>query len=161
MRDEIIIRDGTENDLPFFYNSFLHHYKHGSPHTKYIHDINYYNELHNIVTRCLDRKGNVLKFVALKSDPDIVLGYIWANVEIETIYYVYIKKAFREMGIAKILLQHVFPCAPEQVFFPFWTYSSQAITQKYPNLYFNPYLLDRQVWSHYQSRFEEEAAPQS
>ena len=139
MRDEIIIRDGTENDLPFFYNSFLHHYKHGSPHTKYIHDINYYNELHNIITRCLDRKGNVLKFVALKSDPDVVLGYIWANVEIETIYYVYIKKAF----------------------FPFWTYSSQAITQKYPNLYFNPYLLDRQVWSHYQSRFDEEADPQS
>ena len=161
MRDEIIIRDGTDNDVPFFYNSFLHHYKHSSPHTKYIHDINYYNELHSIVTRCLDRKGNVLKFVALKSDPDVVLGYIWANIEIETIYYVYIKKAFREMGIGTILLESVFPCRPEILFFPFWTYSAQTIMQKNNNFYFNPYLLDRHVWSHYQSRLDDAEDPQS
>lgn len=156
MRDEIIIREGTENDLPFFYNSFLHHYKHGSAHTKFIHDINYYNELHYIISRCLERKGNVLKFVALKNDPDVVLGYIWANKEVETIYYVYIKKAFREMGIGRMLLEAVFPIKPEQVFFPFMTYSAQVFMSKYPNLYFNPYLLHRSVWSHYQSLLEEE-----
>jgi hypothetical protein len=108
-----------------------------------------------IMTRLLDRKGNELKFVALKEDPGVVLGYVWANKSINAILYVYIKKAFRLMGLGKHLVLSVFPNLDQKTYFPFLTYDAGKLTQKYSKLAFNPLLLDDQVWQTYQNRFEE------
>jgi hypothetical protein len=155
MIDEIIIREATDADMPFFFNSLLHHYKHSSPHTKLMADYDYYNDLHNIISRALERKGNRLSFVALKEEPDVVLGYVWANDCIQTIMYVYVKKAFRLMGIGKHLVSSVFPSMDHKIYYPFLTYDAGKLSQKYPNLFFNPYLLDAHIWKTYQNRFEE------
>jgi GNAT superfamily N-acetyltransferase len=162
MEEQIAIRDAVADDMPFFFNSFLNHYKHSSPHTRLIPDSNYYLELHNIVDRVLERKGNILKLCVLAEDPSIVFGYLWANDCPDTIFYLYVKKAFRGLGIAKTLLQSVFPDFSEhkKFWYPFFTYDAGKITLKYSKLIFNPYLLDAKTWQTYQSQ-EEEAALES
>jgi GNAT superfamily N-acetyltransferase len=155
MLDEIIIRDATTDDMPFFFNSMLHHYKHSSPHTRLIADSVYYKDLHAIITRLTQRKGHVLKFVALKEDPTVVIAYIWANQYPECVHYIYVKRAFRKMGLAKLLYEAVFKDIPK-VSYTFLTYDAGSITQKYKQLVYNPYLLDRNIWRSYQSLLDDD-----
>jgi GNAT superfamily N-acetyltransferase len=158
MEEQIAIRDAVADDMPFFFNSFLNHYKHSSPHTRLIPESHYYLELHGIVDRVLERKGNILKLCVLAEDPSIVFGYLWANDYPETIFYLYVKKAFRGLGIAKALMQAVFPDFSEtkKVFYPFFTYDAGKITMKYSKLVFNPYLLDAKTWRTYQNKEDAE-----
>ena len=77
MIEELLIRDATEDDIPFFFNSTLHHYKHSSPHPKLIPDHLYYQNHQVLMARMLERKGHVLKFAALRDEPDVVFGFLW------------------------------------------------------------------------------------
>ncbi len=157
MQDQIAIRDVKDDDMPFFFNSMLNHYKHSSPHTRLIPDSNYYLELHNIIDRMLERKGNILKLCVLAEDPSIVFGYVWANDCPDTINYLYVKKAFRGLGIAKSLILAAFPdfTPDKKIYYPFFTYDAGKITLKYSKLIFNPYLTDAKTWKTYQSQEEE------
>lgn len=155
MLDEIVIRNATTEDMPFFFNSLLHNYKHSSPHTRLIPDSAYYKDLHAIITRLIERKGHILKFVALKEDPTVVIAYIWAHEYPECVNYIYVKKAFRKMGLAKLLYEAVFKDVPK-VSYTFLTYDAGAITQKYPHMTYNPYLLDRTVWRSYQNLLDDD-----
>lgn len=158
MKEQIAIRDATPDDMPFFFNSFLNHYKHSSPHTRLIPDGNYYLEMHSIADRILDRKDNVLKLCVLAEDPSIAFGYLWANKYPQTIFYLYVKKAFRGLGIGKALMLDSFPDFDEtkKFWYPFFTYDAGKITLKYSKLIFNPYLLDAKIWKTYQNREDAE-----
>lgn len=152
--DEVLVRDAIEDDMPFFYNSLLHHYKHSSPHTRLISDFIFYRGHQKLISDTLERKGNVLKFAALKDDPKVVFGFLWANMCPETLHYVYIKKAFRSLGLAKHLYFSVFK-PDQEVFFSHLSYDGGKIICKYQQFMFNPYLLNGEIWKAEQLRLEE------
>lgn len=157
--DEVLIRDAIEEDMPFFFNSILHHYKHSSPHTRLINDQIYYRAHQKLISKTLERKNNVLKFAALKDDPKVVFGFLWANLYPETLHYVYIKKAFRNLGLAKHLYFSTFK-PDQEVFFSHLSYDGGKIICKYHQFMFNPYLLHGDIWKSEVLRLEETAEDQ-
>lgn len=159
MPSEIIIRDGTPDDESFFYNSLLHHYKHSSPHTKIIPDHWYYQGQQALIARVLERTGNILKFAALREDPAVVFGFLWGSSKPATVHYCYVKKAFRELGIAANLFRSVFD-DQEQVFYTHFTYDGGKITHTRPRLIYHPYLLHGDLWKMHLSKLDADLADQ-
>lgn len=159
MIEELLIRDATEDDIPFFFNSTLHHYKHSSPHPKLIPDHLYYQNHQVLMARMLERKGHVLKFAALRDEPDVVFGFLWGNSFPQTIHYCYVKKAFRGLGIASQLFASAFE-RDTMVYYTHLTYDAGKITQTRSNFIFNPYLLHGDLWRLKQAQLEDEGDPE-
>jgi len=135
---EIAIRDAGPDDEAFFFNALLQHYKHSSPHSKLIPDRYYYTEHKKLIDRQFQKPGAVLKVASLAEDPTIVFGFIWANKEELTIHYCYVKKAFRRLGIAKLLFNTLFK-KDDEIFYTHLTYDGGFITHSKGNFNFNPY----------------------
>lgn len=146
MIDDILIRDATDDDMPFFWSSVMNHYRHSSPHVKLIPDCVYFDCHYAVLQKVLNRKGNVLKFAVLASEPDVILGFLWGNEAFDTVHYIYVKKAFRQLGIGRVLFNHAFE--NHRIFYTHATYDGGKITHKYRQFIFNPYLLNGDVWSH-------------
>jgi GNAT superfamily N-acetyltransferase len=136
--NEILIRDAQADDEAFFFNALLQHYKHSSPHSKLIPDRCYYVEHKKLIDRQAQKQSNILKIACLKDDPQVVFGFMWANQEELTLHYCYVKKAFRRLGIAKLLFNTLFK-KDDEIFYTHLTYDGGFITHSKGNFNFNPY----------------------
>jgi GNAT superfamily N-acetyltransferase len=146
MKEDIVIRDYVAEDLAFFYKSCLHHYKHSSLYTRYINDEVFYDSHHYLITQCLRRPTAVLRFASLAEDPNIVFGFIWADLEPETVHYIYVKKAFRRLGIARLLIDDVFD-DDQEIYFTHMTRDAGFIIEKIKGFIYNPYLLHQSIYN--------------
>lgn len=155
--EDIILRDGLPSDRNFIYKTILQHYRHASPHTKDIPDNVFYDCHHLLISKVMRQSGNIVRVAALKDDPEVLFGFLWGNVDPETIHYVYVKKAFRRMGMAKMLYKSLFSMA-DDVYITHWTKEVNQLYDKHEGLVFNPYLLHGDIWKLMQQGGE--AAPQ-
>lgn len=153
MRDEVFIRDGEESDYAFMIATLGKHYKFTSPFTYDINEYVLYRSFQQIVPRVFERDGNILKVVALKEAPEVILGFIWANSFPKTIWYLYVKKSFRKMGFGKALYQCLFDDS-ERIYFPFMTIDAKKAISEHKHFSYNPFLFEKHVWN----RFKEDEA---
>ena len=145
MKDDLLIRDMQLSDRNFILKSILSHYKHGSPHTKLIPEHIFFDAHHYIISKAMRQDGFFCRMAALKDDPDVVFGFILGNFDPETIHYMYVKKAFRRMGMARHLVESAFD-PNSDIYFTHLTFDAGFITRTHQNFVFNPYLLNGDVW---------------
>lgn len=89
---------------------------------------------HQVVEKLITDPRNTVKVACLKDDPEIILGYAIYNEF--NLHWVFVKKSWREIGIAKNLV----PSNVETV-----THLTKVglsiLIQKYPRADFNPFNL--------------------
>lgn len=134
----IEIRAATQTDLPFIYSTWLRSYRHASHFAKKISNEIFFDMHHRVIDGFIDRGG--LVYVAHpKGEPEVILGYICVEPNQPMIQYVYVKKPFRKMGIAKALYKKL--DYPATALFTHWTSDTDWIVKKLEKLTYNPYLI--------------------
>lgn len=129
--------------MSFFYSTTLHSFLFGSPQSRGIRQSIYYAGHGRVLTRLLERKQAKLLIACLKEDEDVIIGYMLSEPEI--MHFVYVKRPFRNMGIAKQLWQMSdldYACQVSHK-----TYDMVRLMNKHPKITYNPYLLMEQEWS--------------
>jgi len=102
---EVLIRPPAAEDLPFIFSSWLKSYR-DSDCAKHIPNEPYFRFHHKIVESILSRASEsgtaTIKIACLADSSENILG--WLVSEGPVLHYVYIKNAFRRLGIASKLL---------------------------------------------------------
>ena len=101
LSEHIVCRAPNENDISFIYASWLNSYRNDSYIGMSVRKTIFYREYQTIIDSILGR-GKVI--VAVKPDEtNIIYGYI--IYEPKVLHYVFVKEAFRRLGICKELLR--------------------------------------------------------
>lgn len=131
----IEVRVAKLEDLPFIYSTWLRSYRHASQFARKIKNEVFYDMHHKVIDRFIARGGEV--YVAHpKGEPDVILGYLCMDTTAPIAQYIYVKKPFRKMGIAKELIKD-----KDIKMFTHWTSDTDWISKKLPELIYNPYLV--------------------
>lgn len=127
-------RKGEPQDVNFIFATWLKSYKHSSAFASRIPDKLFFKGHHAVLERLLPRCEVLI--TTLAGEPNTIIGY--AVLEPSVIHFVYVKKPFRQMGVASGLLAHIDPNAC------IYTHETQMwrhLLLKWPNAQYNPYAL--------------------
>lgn len=136
--DFVKIRDGDVKDEAFIFNSWLRSYK-TSQDAKGVPDEMYYKGQHKVIEDTIAVSNTAVSYHA--EDPDHILGYIVYEYDEPStciIHWVFVKKPFRENGIARKLWDHATDGAG-LIIHTHNSYQSVKIKDKVKSDY-NPYL---------------------
>lgn len=100
LSNTILIRDVREEDFPLIYSTWLLGLYHGCEWFGRIKKDSYFKNYKLALERLLPRC--TIKMAVLADDPDVILGYVCYRGT--TLDWIFVKKAWRKMGIAKMLL---------------------------------------------------------
>lgn len=96
------IRPGQESDYPLIYATWLRSQYHGSPWFSKIDSKAFFDNYKGFVERRLATSKIVV--ACSDKDPDVVFAYAVISPDDTTLHYIYTKRAWRKLGIAKSLL---------------------------------------------------------
>lgn len=111
---------------------FLRSLRWGNEYFRLIDSEPYFQVYHAYFSVLLNRPEALVKIAVLSDDDDVALG--WCLVEIDKVHYVYVKKDYRKIGIARTLISE-----------PFSRFSHVTKTvlslwpAKFPDAKFNPF----------------------
>jgi ribosomal protein S18 acetylase RimI-like enzyme len=135
---EIGIREGHNGDDAFVFTTWLKSYKHGSDFAKRIRNGVFFPWHHKVVAGILGRPGTTLLIAHVHDDPDVVLGYLCVEAgEIAVVHYVFVKPNWRQLGIARQLLNHA--GVTDEGYFTHWTYIFDSVRERFPKFTYDPY----------------------
>lgn len=103
-RERIIVRDATDTDASFVFSSWLRSYSE-SPFARGLRRRVFFERHHRLIEELLRRPSVTVRVAALASDPVVLLG--WCAGEPGTLHYVYVKAAWRGIGIARRLVGEI------------------------------------------------------
>lgn len=132
----ITIREGKESDHNFVYATALRGMYYGIPQLSLSPKDTFMACYHAILEKILALPGTYLKIACMKDDPDCVLGYLLGSSK-GHIYFAFVKKSWRKLGIATELFRSIQPrpsCAVAV------TRIGEKILKK-ARLQYNPFLL--------------------
>ena len=139
--EAIKIRDIDSNDIPFIFSTWLKSYKHSSAFAKRITNDVFFDFHHRLVDAIIRRPQTLIKVACLAEDPFVIIGYLVSeDTRPAVIHYLFVKKAFRQMRVAQILL-NTLEQDPGECVFTHWSYDADHLLRKYPNATYNPYLI--------------------
>lgn len=129
------------DDIGFIFNSWLKSFR-NSPWAKPMHNNVYFASHHALIDELIGHSK--IYMACSKSNPAELYGYIVAGriQGVFTVHYVYVKHAFRNLGIGKLLLNCYSRAENELGCYTHFTYhvSKHKLDEKAALLY-NPYLL--------------------
>lgn len=103
IKEKINIRPVVTDDVSFIYATWLRGLYHGNSWFREIDPGAYFKTYHSVLEFILFKRKDVKCSVAvLKEDPNIILGYCVTEPTI--LHWIFVKKPWRKMGIAKALL---------------------------------------------------------
>jgi len=102
--DLIMIRSYRPNDEAFIYATWLRDLYSSDSWYSHIKKTVFMTHYHRVIELILKNNANFVKIACLKDDPDTILGYGVFNLEETIIHYIFIKKAWRKIGIGKMLI---------------------------------------------------------
>lgn len=136
----ISIRLIVDDDIPFVLATWLRSYKHGSSFAKRITYPIFYYQHEPIAKKLIGRSTTIIAHLA--DDPEIILGYMVFELnkhgERPIIHYLFTKKDWRNMGIARKLLKES-GLNIDQCQFSHWTYPIDDYFSKHQSMIYNPY----------------------
>jgi hypothetical protein len=138
MSSNIEIREANLDDLPFIYSTWLRSYRYASQFAKKLSNAIFYEMHHKVIDGFISRGGRV-SVAHPVGEPGVILGYICVEANQPLIQYVYVKKSFRKLGIAKSLYNA--QKIPSEAIFTHWTSDTDWIIKKINTLTYNPYLI--------------------
>jgi len=141
MHSDIEIRDAYMEDLSFIYATMLRSYRHASTFARKISNEVFYKYHHMFLEAYFKRNGSRVFVAHPKGSPDVILGYLLTEKRedgTDVIHYTYVKKSFRQMGVAKALWGLL---EDKSYTITHYTVDTDWIMKKHSNLTYNPYLL--------------------
>lgn len=127
------IRDAKEEDKSFILATFLRGLYYGDSWFSQIPKQIFMTNYKAVAEALVKGDRTVIKVACLKDDADIVLGYAILSQDYQTIHFVFVKKAWREKGIARSIL----PMYPTSV--THLTRLGKDLLIKFNNVVFNPF----------------------
>lgn len=94
------IREGVADDLLFILRTWASGLYYGNDFYKKIDKTDYFEKYPIILQNLIGRSS--VHVACLSEDPDIIVGYVVFTSNV--LHYVYVKKAWRKLGVAKSLL---------------------------------------------------------
>lgn len=107
--DLIAIRPMTNDDKNFVYASWLRGLYYGETWYSEVPKTIFMENYHKVIDFILDSKSTSVKISCLKEDPSVILGYAVLN-NTNGLHWVFVRKAWRNIGIAKDLVKSVSYC---------------------------------------------------
>lgn len=130
----ISVRDAVPADDSFILSTWLKRLYHDNDEKSYIGEMNsddFYLNYEKVIKYILKKPAVWVRIACLKDDPDVIVGY--AVIEKNILHWVYTKKGWRELGIAKKLVP------PYITHFTHLTDTARIIKPK--EWIFNPFLI--------------------
>lgn len=101
-KDLISFRDFVPDDFNFVIATWLQGLYHGNDFFKMVEKEAYFNRYHEVLEKLIPLSK--IKVAALSEDPDVILGYCVTSSHSPTLHWVFVKEAWRKIGIAKDLI---------------------------------------------------------
>lgn len=95
-----------KEDLLFIYNSWLKSYR-VSDFANHVPTDDYYKNHHKLITSIVMQPTNNITILCDPEDKDHILAYMVYNTVDPIIYYIYVKRSFRNLGLGRYLLESV------------------------------------------------------
>lgn len=95
-----IIRDMEDEDKAFIYSTWLRGLYYGDSWFAECERTSFFANYHKVIEILLPR--SIVKIACLSDNHDVVLGYVVFSGP--TIHWIFVKKAFRKMGIARAMV---------------------------------------------------------
>jgi len=133
---EVEVRLATVEDLPFVFSCWLRSYRHSSQFAKKISNATYYKWHHAIIEHLIGTAGTQVRIIHPTGDTGTILGFSCISMydNKPVVHFVYIKKAFREMGLAKKLIWETGP--------GYFSHMTENLKlDRHPDFEYNPYLI--------------------
>jgi hypothetical protein len=127
------LRDYMPTDKAFIKATFLRGLYYGDSWFSIIPKQVFMDNYSPLIDSMLDNSSYLVKVACLKEDQDVILGYSMLSSDFMAIVWVFVKKAWREQGIARSLV----PQAPNYV--THLTVIGKTLMSKLPNVQFNPF----------------------
>lgn len=140
--DSISIRAyKSDVDKNFIYSTWLQNYKYSSYFAKRIKPHVFFTGHQKIIDHLIAKPIKVL-IACPKNDDETICGYIAYEFKNDKpiLHFIFIKEAFREMGIAKNLLKAAKIETPTFTF-THWTFPIDELVRVHPDLTYDPYQL--------------------
>ncbi len=135
-----IIRPALPSDIAFIYATWLRSYRKDSLIGANCGTDIYFQSYARIMDGLLASPKVEVLIAALKEDEDIIIGYLVAEPGV--LHYVFVKDAFRKLGVARSLYEASFPDTNFTTH-THWTRTASPIIQTL-KLDYNPFLLFKQ-----------------
>lgn len=111
-RDElVVIRPAVEADSNFIMATIMRGLYYGESWFSEIPKSVFMGNYHKTVEALLAKDTTLVLIAALKEDPEIILGYSILTPTTDAIHFVFVKKSWRGIGIAKALVPDNFKIA--------------------------------------------------
>lgn len=131
------IRQSSEEDIPFIYNSWLKSYR--KAHMNYLIPSDYYYSFYQKEIQRLMNNSQTL-IVHAESDPTHIYGFLTyklSPIGIQIAHYSYIKQPYRNMGLFGSLLKAAFPNLLKEEILA--TAMTKSVNYTKYKMIFNPY----------------------
>lgn len=135
----ISIRDVTQSDVNFIFNSWLKSFRAGRLASKVDNSV-YYAEQHKVIEKLI---ANGTTHIACDpNEPGEIYGYVnYQMIDgVFVMHYIYTKHTFRNMGIARQLLKHIKHDFKTAACCSHLSPAAEKLHAKY-NLVYHPYIL--------------------
>lgn len=130
----VSIREGIKEDNNFILSTWLKGLRYGNSWFGLIDKDAYFKVYGDLLNRVLSTPGCKVSVACLKDNPDCILGYSVTRMDGLVLDFVYSKRAWRNIGIAKSLI-------PENVkFVTSITTVGAAMLKKRSGVTFNPFI---------------------
>lgn len=101
--DLIAIRSGIQDDKNFIYASWLRGLYYGDSWFSEVPKNVFMEQYHKVIDYILNNPATIVRVACLKEDPTVILGYAILKTD-GGVHWVFCKKSWRNIGIAKDLL---------------------------------------------------------
>lgn len=137
---EIVISKGIPEDNAFIFATWLRSFRHLSYFAKRIKNHVFFKWHHALIERVLARETTTVLVAHAKDDRDLIFGYIifedWDDFDV--LHFIYVKGDYHKNGIGTMLLK-ASGIDVNTAFFSHWTYATDELIKKYPEMTYSPY----------------------
>lgn len=141
--NSVLVRVGLKDtDKDFLYNSWLKSYKHNSYFAKRIRNSIFFPNHERIINHLISKPTVKVFITCPKNDEDTILGYLVCDTSTDdhVIHFVFVKDAFRRMGIMKEMLKEA-SINTKRIVFTHWTMPVDEIFKNNEDMVYDPYRL--------------------
>jgi GNAT superfamily N-acetyltransferase len=127
----ITLRPAAPEDLPFIYSTWLKGLYGGNSLFGLIPYPTYMAAYSNVLAGLIERNRAIV--ACLSEDPSVVVGYSVISPDEATVHWVYVRKAWRKLGVARSLVPR------DARYITHLTKTGQSLMKKLPRAVFNPF----------------------
>lgn len=131
----VALREGTPGDTNFILATWLRGLYYGDTWFSEIPKHTFMTKYHQVVEGILASPSTQVRIACLKDDPEVILGYAIFGQQ-GVIHWVFVKKAWRGVGIATSLVP-----LPLVTTVTHLTKTGLGIIKKHPTIHFNPFAI--------------------